>query len=829
MSDKELSLMPLAPEQAAILAKCGKAFCHAVNVKFNCTAILCNVEEAGFLGSSTSGVLSPEKRYSTMLSGGVEVSVWKDDLTRHKVDAVVNAANENLKHGGGLAQALSKAGGPQFQKYSYDIIQKRGKVKVGEAVLTPAGDLPCKCVIHAVGPCLPPNPSKREIEKAVPFLYNAINSILKIAVENKISSVAIPALSSGLFHFPRDQCADIIVKTIKQFHGYKMFQGNIEIRLVNNDEPSVQEMERAAKMILGQSSVFGTYSGAVQGSMAFSSSSRLQLGNVMLQLKKGAIEDEKVDIIVNTIAADCNLSMGLISKAILNKAGSKIQDEITRKQFSISTNIYVTKGYNLNCEAVYHTVCAARSDHRASQTLYTVVLECLRKAANGYKSISFPAIGTGNLGFKKWEVAKIMTDAVAEFGKNNKTKLDVNFVVFPKDKEMMETFENEMKMRKGAAKSPEVRMTSFAFAAKETTANETPTVEFDSASSEALREAKEWTVNMLKQSKNRTIKNNHVIYFGQDDHKYLLSLQTIWNVRIEEFFRNGNGGITITGNPSDVSCVAIEVENMLCKAQEDFTRAEERDMLYSVVRWSCKDVPWIQTPEISAALEKAYLAGNKNHEFKNHRVNLITKALVDDFGKTSNVERTCLIAPFKSHDNSFYTRTLVTRHDYAGKEAKKAIDACGLHIVKMEQLENIALKQLFEKNSQRLKDQPKRLYQRVSAQFCDLICRVGFQKEFAPPAEQRYGSGIYFSGTVNGAMKLWKEQEHEQYIYIIQAQVLTGKSAIGSADLILPPPLSGDPLDRFDSLSDKGQTYVIFSSQQALPEYLIICAKSTHV
>lgn len=138
------------------------------------------------------------------------------------------------------------------------------------------------------------------------------------------------------------------------------------------------------------------------------------------------------------------------------------------------------------------------------------------------------------------------------------------------------------------------------------------------------------------------------MYFGQDDHEYLLSLQTMLNVHIEEFFRNGNGGITITGNPSDVSCAAFEVENMLCKAQEDFTRAEERDMLYSVVRWSCKDVPWIQTPEISADLEKAYLAGNKNHEFKNHSVNLITKTLVDDYGKRSNVERTCMFKYFQS-------------------------------------------------------------------------------------------------------------------------------------------------------------------------------------
>lgn len=175
------------------------------------------------------------------------------------------------------------------------------------------------------------------------------------------------------------------------------------------------------------------------------------------------------------------------------------------------------------------------------------------------------------------------------------------------------------------------------------------------------------------------------------------------------------------------------------------------------------------------------------------------------------------------------------------------------------------LKQLFDKNEQRIKVQPERLYQRVSAQYCDLICRVGFQKEFAPPAgnkcediqnnnwafvfvseriscksllhsrsfplflEQRYGSGIYFSSSVEGALKLWRNLEHEQYLYIIQAQVLTGNSAYGSPDLILPPSLKEDPLERYDSLSDKEETRVIFNGQQALPQYLIICTKSSFV
>ncbi|KAG1959852.1 protein mono-ADP-ribosyltransferase PARP9 [Pimephales promelas] len=827
----DIQQIPLVPEHAAILRKCQSSFCQAVQAKFNCMAILHNIEASGSFGS-TGHALRAEKRYSTKLSGEVEISVWKDDLTRHKVYAVVNAANENLKHGGGLAQALSDAGGPMIQKWSDDIIKQVGKVKTGEAVLSPAGNLPCNWIIHAVGPQVPQNPSQKVLDQAAPLLHFAIINILTIVSHQNIPSVAIPALSSGLFNFPRDRCADIIVKAIKHFQESRGFYGkSVEIHLVNNDEPSVQEMERATRAHLDPSNIIGSYSGAVQvHSMPSSSSNSLQFGNVTLHLKKGYIEEETVDVIVNTISTSCKLDQGEISKAILKKAGRKIQDEIykTKMYTLFSTGVlYITRGHDLKCEAVYHTAL----EEMSYKSLKNAVTECLRRADGKYKSISFPAIGTGNLRFQKRDVAGIMTEAVAELGKDSTKKLDVYFVVFPKDSEMLEAFDNEMNRRKGQAKSPEARtdVTRFASASKVTTVNETATVEFQSSSGEALREAKEWTVKMLNLSKKRTIKNNHIIYLGQKDHEYLLSLQTMFDVQIEEFFRSGNGGITITGSPSDVSCVAIEVEFMLCKAQEDFAQAEERDMLYSVVRWSCKDEPWIQTPEISASLEKAYLAGAENHVVNNHKVSLRLRTLVGSTGRISTVERTCMFPFVKSLNNSFYERKNVTRNDYSLKDERKIFYACGLNIVKVEKLENIVLKQLFDSNERRVKDKPKRLYQRVSAQFCDLICRVGFQKEFAPPAEQRYGSGIYFSGTVDGALKLWREQEHEQYVYIIQAQVLTGKSTIGSPDLILPPAMKGDPLERYHSVSDRAQTCVIFSGQQALPEYLIICDKSTPV
>lgn len=101
---------------------------------------------------------------------------------------------------------------------------------------------------------------------------------------------------------------------------------------------------------------------------------------------------------------------------------------------------------------------------------------------------------------------------------------------------------------------------------------------------------------------------------------------------------------------------------------------------------------------------------------------------------------------------------------------------------------------------------------------------------FSLPPEQKYGAGIYFTTEVNKAKSLWTD--NEEYIYLIEALVLTGKETGGSPELIVPPPIGKDPLVRYDSVTNKTDIYVIFNGQQAYPEYLITCrnqASSTHV
>ena len=130
----------------------------------------------------------------------------RGDITERNTDAIVNAANSYLKHGRGVAAAIVRKGGSTIQDES----DKIGFVPVGSAVITTAGKLSSKAVIHVVGPR---TGEGNEDEK----LTNAVKNALLLASKQNFSSVSMPAISSGIFGFPKDKCAKILVEESKRF------------------------------------------------------------------------------------------------------------------------------------------------------------------------------------------------------------------------------------------------------------------------------------------------------------------------------------------------------------------------------------------------------------------------------------------------------------------------------------------------------------------------------------------------------------------------------------------------------------------------------------
>lgn len=129
-----------------------------------------------------------------------KIVLRQGDITEMEVDAIVNAANNELQMGGGLAGAIRRRGGPSIQKEC----DARGPVKVGEAAITGAGNLKAKHVIHAASMSL----GSRTTAAA---LRSSTRHCLRLAKENRIKTVAFPAVGTGIAGFPLDECAEIML------------------------------------------------------------------------------------------------------------------------------------------------------------------------------------------------------------------------------------------------------------------------------------------------------------------------------------------------------------------------------------------------------------------------------------------------------------------------------------------------------------------------------------------------------------------------------------------------------------------------------------------
>ncbi len=138
--------------------------------------------------------------------GGSEIEIIEGDITGLSLDAIVNAANAQLQLGGGVAGAIRNAGGPSIQAECDSI----GGTFVGGAVITGGGNLKARHVIHAVGPRMGEGDEDEKLKNA------ALNS-LKVAEENGLESIAFPAISTGIFGFPMDRCAKIMLKTAADY------------------------------------------------------------------------------------------------------------------------------------------------------------------------------------------------------------------------------------------------------------------------------------------------------------------------------------------------------------------------------------------------------------------------------------------------------------------------------------------------------------------------------------------------------------------------------------------------------------------------------------
>jgi O-acetyl-ADP-ribose deacetylase (regulator of RNase III) len=167
------------------------------------------------------------------------LQIVQGDITTEEVDAIVNAANEHLQHGGGVAWAISKRGGPAIQKESNEWMRTKGPVSHAHPVWTSGGLLPAKYVIHAVGPVWGDGDEDAKLAAAV-------SGSLRLADELGLQSIAFPAISTGIFGFPKERAAKIMLDSIREY--FSKVSSTLKIvRLVLFDNDTVEKFLKASE------------------------------------------------------------------------------------------------------------------------------------------------------------------------------------------------------------------------------------------------------------------------------------------------------------------------------------------------------------------------------------------------------------------------------------------------------------------------------------------------------------------------------------------------------------------------------------------------------
>lgn len=166
-----------------------------------------------------------------------KLELIKGDITKVKADAIVNAANTSLLGGGGVDGAIHRAGGNEILEACRKIVARQGGCKTGEAVITTAGKLPAKFVIHTVGPVWNGG-TKGEADK----LASCYSHSLELALQNDCKTIAFPNISTGIYHYPKAEAAEIAIRTVAEF--LKENEAIEKVFFVCFDEENAELVER---------------------------------------------------------------------------------------------------------------------------------------------------------------------------------------------------------------------------------------------------------------------------------------------------------------------------------------------------------------------------------------------------------------------------------------------------------------------------------------------------------------------------------------------------------------------------------------------------------
>ncbi|KAI8490328.1 positive regulation of interleukin-4-mediated signaling pathway, partial [Branchiostoma belcheri] len=430
----------------------------------------------------TSPTLVPLEKAVVNLDDGKKLAVWRDDITKHKADVIVNAANARLEHTGGLAKAIVDAGGDIIQQFCNNYIQANGTLIPGQVVASPPGRINTQKIVHAVGPIWQGGGNGEE-----DALADAVYDSLEEATKNNYQSIAIPAISSGIYGYPLKKCAETIVATTVEYLEDNPETSLEVIEFVNIDDQTAGAFVDALVAAFGDDRVKksdrqvgqattrkqtrknrrgrGSQPGGPSTTtpLVFPRQTRDPVADVGFRTTEGKaiiaiqanIASQNVDVLVNTTAGNLNLNTGAVSKAILQLAGTNLQALVNgaKQRAGITSlpdgQILVTDSADLPCKQVIHCVLCSwdGGQGNSEKVLRKIVRQCLQQAEKGnYSSIAIPAMGTGGLRFPHDVVAEAMFDEAVNYCRKHPSGSlrEIRFIVWEGDPKSIPAFNEVM-------------------------------------------------------------------------------------------------------------------------------------------------------------------------------------------------------------------------------------------------------------------------------------------------------------------------------------------------------------------------------------------------
>ncbi|XP_067934852.1 protein mono-ADP-ribosyltransferase PARP14-like isoform X2 [Watersipora subatra] len=438
-------------------------FLENVGMKTSCLVVEHREEQTAL--NVSNDVAENGLRYSVKLPSGTTCEVRRDDITVLGGDAIVNAANGDLQHVGGLALAILKKGGNSIQQECATHIRKNGTMMEGSVFTSTAGRLCCKKVIHAVGPKWQGGQYQEERK-----LMLCIDSCFEECEKQQFQSIAIPPIGTGIFEYPLDKAVKAIVDAVSERERQDEYLPEY-VTFVDNKEDSLRHFAACLdkKFAVSKSAPKGEqlsspYTGRTieQGTPKYSfiSDDMINIGGkINLEIRKGDVIETEDHVLVNSVGKAMNLAAGKVSKAISDRAGPELQKACTGLAPIQVGQVKGTSGYLMECKTILHCFCPQSYEGPSTiQTLKGIVATCLSMAASeSHTSITFPALGTGNLRYPVDQVSKGMIEAVTEYAESNphSSIVGVKIVIYHLDKPTITGFQNELaRLREAVSSTP---------------------------------------------------------------------------------------------------------------------------------------------------------------------------------------------------------------------------------------------------------------------------------------------------------------------------------------------------------------------------------------